>query len=250
MLAYTGYYYAGTLPAGFFHHDFTHDGTVRIIEVADGFVHQQEIEGLHQGANHRHSLLLTVTHAPHLGRHLVSYAEALEPRLYLPTALMIGKAVLYLHILHPRQFGKQPQFLEEKAQAALSEGCPFRDTMRADVPAIEADGAEIVLAVTYDITAQRTLSSTRVGLDKIGLALVEGDILQPDLTLELAVMEDLRQCVIQFDSFHLFLQTRFDNVGELLFRCQLDFGIVVLANAYIQAVETAKYRLYGFILGI
>lgn len=71
--------YGGALATGLGQHQLTHDAAILGIEMAHGFIGQQEIERLTERANHGNTLLLPETHARQWSLTLVGYSKRLEP---------------------------------------------------------------------------------------------------------------------------------------------------------------------------
>ena len=63
--------HACPLSSCLFHHDLSHDIGIGVIQMADGFICKDKVEGLHEGPDHRHALLLSKGHPPDLGIQLI-----------------------------------------------------------------------------------------------------------------------------------------------------------------------------------
>ena len=80
------------------HHQFTHHAGVLWIQVADGLVSEQEVEGLAEGADECHALLLSVTQMAKSRIALICYAKRLEIGSNLSVGLIVRELVFHLHI--------------------------------------------------------------------------------------------------------------------------------------------------------
>ena len=94
MLSHTGEQKTSSLGLHLTQEDICHRLAVSLIQVADGFVGQQEVEGLHQGSHQGHALLLSEAHAAYGYMHLVGYAQPLKPFLDFFVRLEVRQAVL------------------------------------------------------------------------------------------------------------------------------------------------------------
>ena len=155
MVADAGDDDGGALTLCLGHHDLCHHAAVVTVEVADGFVGQQEVEGLAQGTHECHALLLAVAEVAELRGAFVSDAQRLKPLGDVGIALEAGELVLDLHILPSRQLGEEAQFLKDDAEGALAQLRPVVGAQLADVATVESHGAEIVIAVADEIAAER-----------------------------------------------------------------------------------------------
>ena len=117
--------------------DFGHDGSVAIVEMADGFVEQYKIEGLHQGTNHGHALLLPIRHVPNLGLSLVGQAKASQPLYDLPPVGVMGELVLDFNVLQGCQLGKQAQLLVQTTHYLTAQPRPIAHTQLAGIAVVE-----------------------------------------------------------------------------------------------------------------
>ena len=144
---------ACTLLPCLFHHDFSHDGRVGIVEVTDRLIHKQEIERLAQSTNQRHTLLLTKGDASHLGIELIADAQHLKPSQDLLLRLMSCQLVLDVHILPRRQFGEHPEFLPQQGKVVLTDVRPASHRILAYVFTIEENLSLIVMSVAIDVAA-------------------------------------------------------------------------------------------------
>ena len=203
MLADAGDDDACALTAGLGHHDVGHEGGVGIVEMRDGLVGQDEVEGLHQGAHHGHTLLLAERHQAHAGVLLVADAEHGEPLLNLPARLMAGELVLDFHVLHGRQLGKEAQLLEQQRDIALADGYPLGGAKTLDVGIVEQDLSAEIVAVALYVAAEGALALAAVGLYEIHFAFLEEDVMLPDAGIELpGGAEHLGHDVVESDGIH------------------------------------------------
>lgn len=203
MLADTGDDDACSLFMCFLHHDVGHYTGVRFVEMGDGFVGKQEVEGLHEGTNHSDTLLLAEAHKANWRLHLVSNAKCLEPAFYLLSRLETGQTVLYLDVLHCREFGKEPQLLEEHTDTVLAKCRPIGCRQCPTVFPVEEDAAVVVFPIADDEAAERALACAAAGFDEVSLPLLEGDLPAPNVALDVCpLQEDLRQRVIEMNVIH------------------------------------------------
>ena len=190
MLANTGYDNACASLSGFLCHDVCHYLRVLVIKMRDGFITKQEVKWLHKGTNHSYSLLLTKAHQADWSVHLVSNTQCLEPSLNLFSLFMMRQAVLYLDVLHCRQFRKESQLLEEKADVLLSQLYPFLYLKPMTILPVEENLAVEVLSVANNEAAERTLACAALSLYEVGIALLEGDLLAPYFTLSVSPLQE------------------------------------------------------------
>ena len=197
MLADTGNDNACALLSGFLCHDVCHYLRVLVVKMRYWLITKQEVEGLHKGSNHGYSLLLTKAHQADRRRHLVGNTESLEPSFYLFSLLMMRQAVFYFDVLHCRQFREEAQLLEKKADVLLSQLYPFLYLKPATILSVEENLAVEVLSVADNETAKRTLSCAALSLYEVGFALLEGNLLPPDIALDVSpLQENLGESVV------------------------------------------------------
>ena len=103
---------------------------------------------------------------------------------------MMRQAVLYLDVLHCRQFREEAQLLEEKADVLLSQLYPFLYLKPTTILSVEENLAVEVLPVAYDEATERTLASAALSLYEVGIALLEGDLLAPYFTLHVSPLQE------------------------------------------------------------
>ena len=103
----------GTLPFGFFGEQVAHNRSIRVIEVTDGLIDEDEVEGLAQSPDERHSLLLSERHELQGRVGLVADTEHVEPLHDGLFLLVTRQFVLDQYVLHRGEFGKEPQFLPQ-----------------------------------------------------------------------------------------------------------------------------------------
>ena len=206
MLADTGNDEACSLSLYLVHHDVGHYSGVFIVKMRDGFICKQEVEGLHKGTNHSYSLLLAEAHQADRRLFLISNPECLEPLQNLLFCLMMRQAVLYLDVLHCRQFGEEPQLLKEEADVPLTQLNPVLHLELATVLAVKENLAREVLPIADDKAAERTLACAALSLYEVSLALFKGDILPPYFALDVSPLQkDIRQSVVESDVIHRIL---------------------------------------------
>lgn len=206
VLAYTRHDDTCPLGFGFLHHDAAHDARIVVVEMTDGLVGKDEVEWLTERTYHGHTLLLTERHATYLGIYLVCDAQHVKPLQYLFAALEARKAVLYLYILHCRQFGEKAKFLEEMGYVAHAHLYPVGTLVELGVFSIEHYLAAIVMAIPYYVTAECTLALAAFCLYKIEMAFVENGLLLPHFRHEVGTtFENLWQNRLKTDCLHFYV---------------------------------------------
>ena len=125
VAADAGGYDASSLLLGFFCHDATHYVGIAIVEVAYGLIDKEEVEGLAEGADECHALLLSEGHAAYGGVDFVSYAEHLEPLKYLFLLLFASELVFDDDIFEGCELREQAQFLPHEGEMLAADGCPL-----------------------------------------------------------------------------------------------------------------------------
>ena len=178
-------YLADRAPAaGLFGHDVGQHGGVGVVQMAHGLVGQQEVEGLHQGSDGCHALLLTKAHPAHRHVALVGYAQALEPRIYLLRLFQPGQTVFQRHVFAGRELREEAQLLIDARQFVFSDFGPRGNAQRAHVASAETDAPLIVVAVAQEEAAQRRLPGARSRLDEDVRSLFERHDPSPHVAFE------------------------------------------------------------------
>ena len=144
-------------------------------------------------------MLLAKTHQANGDILLLGNAELLEPLLYLPSRLEMREAVLYLDVLHCRKLGKEPQFLKEYADMALTEFCPVLCLEQVAVLVVEENLAVVIRPVADDEAAKRTFSCAALSLYEVSLASLKRYLLAPDFAL---YVSPAQVGIVAIDSFY------------------------------------------------
>ena len=191
------------LSGGFLGDELSHQFAVAVVEMAHGFVGQEEVEGLHKRTNQRDALLLTEGHHADLFVAFLADFQAVKPRFNLLVGGEIGQPILDLHVFPRAEFGKEPKVLKQAADVALAQVRPvFRRKFRR-VATVEEQTAREIVAMADEITAKRAFSHAAVGFDEIFFAFFERQILSPDLRLQVGIGgEHLRNDILKSDSVH------------------------------------------------
>ena len=106
---------------------------------------------------------------------------------------MMGKRVFNHHIVMGRQFGEQPEFLKQMADAGTAHINPLLHTEGGRGCIVEQQFAGIILAITDKITAEGALASATMGFHQISLALFQGHILVSHIGFQVSTTgEDIR----------------------------------------------------------
>ena len=196
---------AGALRLGLVHEDFAHDAAIVVVEMRDGFVGEDEVEGLHEGTHQCHTLLLSERHAPHLGLGLVGDAQHVEPLKYLFAGLEIGEFVLDFHILKGCQFGKEAQLLEQGADMTHAYAHPLGNTELPGVLVVEQYLSVVVVAIALDIAAESAFPLAALCLDEVEFFFLETHVLLPDVAMLLfSRCEDVGYDVMKLYGIHFF----------------------------------------------
>ena len=168
-----------SLSGGFAAYEACGIGSTGVVEVADGFVGQQETEGLAERPDEGNPLLLTEREEAHGNVLLVGDTEFFEPRCDGLGVDVAGEPIFYLHVLHGCEFGKQLQVLVEATDGVAADMEPLGSREAAHVGIVELDGAGIVVSTSCDVTAQGAFSAPAVGYDEVVRSLLEADFLLP-----------------------------------------------------------------------
>ena len=112
MFPNTGHDHHSTLLHGFFREDTGHVLGIDFVQVADRFVHEQEIERLAKGTDKRYALLLAEGHLPYLHIYLIADAQLKEQLLDILLLLESGQGILEQYIFHGSEFRKESQVME------------------------------------------------------------------------------------------------------------------------------------------
>lgn len=153
VLAYTGDNETGVLLVDFCYHDVRQKHRVVIVQMAYGFICQQEVEWLGQGTHHGYPLLLSDAHLPHGFVDFVRYAQLLKPLVYFFWCLMMGYAVFDVYVLPCGELRKQPQFLEKHTDVALSDRSPLLLVELEGILVVKKYLAGIVTPIPHEIAA-------------------------------------------------------------------------------------------------
>ena len=191
------------LTVGFLSDELPHQFAVAVVEMAHGFVGQEEIEWLRQRTNHRHALLLSERHHTDLLVAFLTDFQAVKPLVDLRVGGEIRQSVLDLHVFPRGEFGKEPKFLKQAADVPLAQLRPvlWREIGRFSV--VEEQFAREIVAIADEIAAKRAFSHTAVGLDKVFFAFFKRQILSPNLRLQIGMGgEHLRNDISQSDCVH------------------------------------------------
>ena len=154
MLTDTGDYHTCPLASGFIHHDFSHDGRIHVVEMADRFIEKKEIKRLNQGTNHGNTLLLPETHQADFDMELIGNAKALKPFRNLGFRLAMGQIVLDFDILKGREFREQPKFLKQMTHMLLAYFSPIVDSQGPGVGLIEENVSLKVMTIAQNVATQ------------------------------------------------------------------------------------------------
>ena len=179
MLPYGRHNYTCVLTFGFLCQYPAHDVAIVIVQMADGFVQEDEVERLAEAADEGNALLLAEGQFPCFLICFVGDAEDSKKGKDIFLLLIIGEAILELNVFEGSQFGKEAQLLEEDAEGMLAYFHPFVDGERTDVPLVEIDDTLIVAAVTVDVAAERGLACARGSFYEVTLPFRECDVLMP-----------------------------------------------------------------------
>ena len=154
MFPDAGHNHSGTLLHGFFRKDTGHVLGIDFIQVADRFVHEQEIEWLTERTNQRYALLLTERHLSYLYIHLIANAQLKEHILDFCLLLETGQGILEHYIFHGGKLRKEAHVLEKHAERVLADIHPLLHTEISDIVSIESDDALIVVPIAIDVTTK------------------------------------------------------------------------------------------------
>ena len=191
----TGYEDTSSLATGLVHHDLAHHPAVLFVEMTDGFVGKQEIEGLAQSSDESHSLLLSEAHAAESGIFLLDDSEGVEPGRDVGITLEMSQLVLDLNVLPGGQFRKQAKLLEHMTEGALAQGRPTGIAQLADIASVERDCAAVVFTI---VGTERGLSRSGGGFYQVEVAAFEGDFLLPNVGSNIrALGKDLREDIME-----------------------------------------------------
>ena len=193
-----GYEDASSLATGLVHHDLAHHPAVLFVEMTDGFVGKQEIEGLAQSPDERHTLLLSEAHAAESGIFLLADSEGAEPGRDVGITLVVGQLVLDLHVLPGGQFRKQAKFLEHVAEGTLAQSRPTGIAQLTDIASVEGDSAAVVFTIAAEVGAERGFSRSGGGFYQVEVAAFEGDVLLPQVGSDVrALGKDLGEDIME-----------------------------------------------------
>ena len=114
---------------------------------------------------------------------------------------MTGQFVLDGDILYRSQFGEQTKFLPQERQRSLTDTHPLASRELSDVVSVEQNLSLVVFPIAKDIATKRRLTCTRIGFHKIGLSLLERQLLIPHLAPQVSnLCKDLWQRVFQLST--------------------------------------------------
>ena len=125
MLSDGGYDDSRTLAPCFLCEQVAHDGSVSIIQMADGFVQEYEVKGLAKAADKSDTLLLAERQSGSLFIHFVCHSQGFEEGKDFLFLLIIGELVLQLYVFEGSKFGKDTQLLKENTERMFSDIHPF-----------------------------------------------------------------------------------------------------------------------------
>ena len=231
------------------------------IQVADGFVEQEEIGGLYQHPHKCHTLLLPEGEAGTGSIELFLQAQLAQHTARLLLCTVIGKKVLEHHVLQCRQFREQPVFLKHESQ-----GCPAQSAHAAfgrvqgmAVLVQEFYPTLIVRAQAIEERAEGGLTPARSGLYQIRAALLEGEFLFPNVrrsALRGRTCKYVWQYVAETNGFyHLALMLvyslayshsdgkvfkLFEGIGLVVHKINVALHLTVVIDSIVHALELTK----------
>ncbi len=176
---------ASSLGTNFGQQKVGHEAGIVIVEMTNGFVGNEEVEGLHQGAQQGYALLLTVRHPRDERLCFVSDTELLEPKENLPTRLPARESVLDFYVLDGGELGKEAQFLKQMRHMRGANRRPIFHSELADVGLIESNATGIVVAIAHEITAKSALSLSALSLEEIETAFLKDHIALPEFGIQM-----------------------------------------------------------------
>lgn len=164
-VTYGGRHDAGSVSGGFFGHNLGHNEVVVAVEVAHGFVEQDEVEGLAYGPDYSHALLLPDAQLGHGLFGLVGYAQAVEQGEHFVFGFVMGELVLEPKVLHHSKLWEKAHFLWQEGQVPAAYLAPGSCVEAAYVLTVKADLTVVVTPVAVDEAEQRRFATARFGLD-------------------------------------------------------------------------------------
>ncbi len=155
-----------------------HNVGIICIQMTDGFIQEQETAWLAQGTDKSHALLLTQRECATGTVHAFRQTQSLQLTAHLFHGGVTGQLAFEHHILHSREFAKETVLLKKDA-----------DVLPQQVGLLHHEGTAIGLCIkdlslivgtqSRDKGTERSLASTRLGLNQNRLALLQDHLPMP-----------------------------------------------------------------------